>query len=148
MKKIFTEYAIRHQELTFDSAAGLTFPFTENAPPRTTICPIFFGNEGSSSRAWGNGQMGDRHFHQNFRSKRYSGEKKKRVEAIQSADVSSIVVREQREADQSKVGERAEGDDGDLSRVQIRLLDEEGSYRLLHWLGCGRRSGVLVSQAV
>jgi len=46
------EYAMRRQELTFDSAAGLTFPFTEYAPPSTPTCPIFFGNEGSSSRAW------------------------------------------------------------------------------------------------
>jgi hypothetical protein len=38
--------------LTFASAAGFTFPLTEYAPPRIIICPIFFGNEGSSSTAW------------------------------------------------------------------------------------------------
>lgn len=33
---------------TLASAAGLTFPLTEKAPPRITICPIFPENPGSS----------------------------------------------------------------------------------------------------
>lgn len=39
------------QQHTLASAAGLTLPFTKKAPPRITICPIFFGNSGSFSMA-------------------------------------------------------------------------------------------------
>jgi len=56
--------------------------------------------------------------------------------------------REQREADQSEVCERAEGDDGYLPRVQVRLLDEESGRRLVHWLRRGLRREALVSHAV
>lgn len=34
--------------LTLASAAGLTFPLTKKAPPRTTIWPTFFAKAGSS----------------------------------------------------------------------------------------------------
>ena len=68
---------------------------------------------------------------------------------MRSAGASSGVMgREQREADQSEVCERAEGDDGDLPRVQVRLLDEEGRRRLVHWLRRGLRREALVSHAV
>ena len=54
---------------------------------------------------------------------------------------------EERTADQSKVGKWTEGDDGNLSRVQICLLNQEGSSRLIYRLGSRWRE-VLVSQAV
>ena len=37
--------------LTFASAAGLTLPLTEKAPPKIIIWPTFFANVGSSSTA-------------------------------------------------------------------------------------------------
>ena len=54
---------------------------------------------------------------------------------------------EETRADQSKVGKWTEGDDGNLSRVQICLLNQEGSSRLIYRLGSRWRE-VLVSQAV
>jgi hypothetical protein len=38
---------IDFEQLTLASAAGFTFPFTAKAPPRRTICSMFFKNEGS-----------------------------------------------------------------------------------------------------
>lgn len=52
--EIRAEYIV-FEQLTLASAAGFTFPFTPKAPPRTTICPIFFKNEGSCWIAYTNG---------------------------------------------------------------------------------------------
>ena len=54
---------------------------------------------------------------------------------------------EESRADQSKVGKWAEGDNGNLTRVQVCLLNQEGSSRLIYRLGSWWRE-VLVSQAV
>jgi hypothetical protein len=49
-----SEY-VNFEQLTLASAAGFTFPFTAKAPPRRTICPMFFENAGSCWIAYTNG---------------------------------------------------------------------------------------------
>lgn len=51
-----SEY-INLEQLTLASDAGFTFPFTKKAPPRRTICPMFFENAGSRWIAYTNGYI-------------------------------------------------------------------------------------------
>lgn len=107
---------------TFASAAGFTFPFTENAPPRRIICWTFLTKSGSDSMACMNQQI---------------SEKRKEQTAEEAMP----------DPNQCNICQRTQCHDCDLSGVKIYLLGKKFYSRLLNLCPFWWRK-VLISQSI